>query len=453
MKSRKNLTEGNVYQTLMQIAIPASIGLFFNTMFNIVDTYFAGQLNTDALAALSISFPVFFIIVALTEGLSTAASALVSYHIGKKNHEQSTRIAVQVILYGFLATIVLTGIGLFCSEPLFELLGADGRYLDYSLEYIYTIFLGSVFFVFGSAMNGVLLAYGDASAMRNVLVAGFFLNCILDPWFLFGGFGLPAMGIQGIALATVVTKALSILYYIYLFKKEGVFEGLNWDCFRPNTQILLKITTHSIPASMNMMTIALGVFVTTYFIKGFGPEAVAAYGIGLRIEQLALLPTIGIGIALLSMVGQNYGASNMDRVIKSFQTALVISSIIITIGAIIIYIYPKELMMIFAEDEKVIEFGANYLRIAVFMSWSYVLSSTSQFTLQGLHRVVYPVGMGLFRQFIARIPLFFVVLHMTTWGIQGIWWSLFAINWFATTVTLLYTRFIIQRKTRELQAL
>ena len=442
---RRDLTKGNVLKLLVHMALPVAIGLFFNTMFNVVDTYFAGQLATEALAALSVSFPVFFIIIALTEGLAVGASALVSYHLGRGEEREASEICTQVLVYGVLGTVVLMTVGLNYAEDIFLYLGATGAYLDYALQYIHVVFWGAVFFVAASAFAGILLAHGDSTALRNVLVAGFFLNCTLDPWFLWGGFGIPPMGIRGIALATVVIKALSAAYLMWVVEAEGLLTVRSWRAFIPRWKVLSRLTIHSLPASLNMMTVAVGMFICTYFIKQYGPAAVAAYGIGLRIEQIMLLPTIGVAIGTLSLVGQNYGAGHMDRVSQALRYALSGSWIFISIGVVFVYLWSYPLVSLFSDDPLVLQYGSQYLRIAVFISWAYVTVFTCSSALQAMHHPYFVATLGLFRQFVGRIGLFYLVINYTQWGIGAMWWSLLVLNWMTAVIMLGYTAYLIWR--------
>ncbi len=199
-----NLTQDPIPRLVRGIALPASIGYFFNTMFNFVDTYFAGQISTDALAALSLSFPVFFIVLAMGAGIGQGATALIANALGANDTERARVIFSQAIVFSIGAGAVLTIAGLAAAPSLFRQLGAEeAGYLDMSLEYMNVIIVGSVFFLLQSTLVSVLNAKGNTTVFRNTLIGGFIANCILDPWFMRGGLGVPAMGIAGLALATV----------------------------------------------------------------------------------------------------------------------------------------------------------------------------------------------------------------------------------------------------------
>ncbi|NRB77017.1 MAG: MATE family efflux transporter, partial [Verrucomicrobiales bacterium] len=261
-----------------------SIGFLFNTMYNVVDSFYAGRVSTSALAALALSFPVFFIIIAIAEGISRGSSALIANAIGAKDVEKEKRLSRQVYSLGLICALSLTAIGLSVAPSLFRILGAEGEYFDLALGYVSPLFIGAVFFLISSMSNAILLAHGDSKTFGKVLIAGFLLNLILDPWFLYGGFGLPAMGVPGIAWATVLIQALGGSFLFSVVVKRGYVDLGALFKQRPKPKIYGEILRQGIPTSFNLMSIALGFFVTTYFLKFYGEVSVAAFGVGTRIE-------------------------------------------------------------------------------------------------------------------------------------------------------------------------
>lgn len=443
MRKRRDLSTGSVRGHLWSIALPASVGMLFETLFNFVDTYWAASHSTTALAALSVTFPIFFLIIALVQGLFTAASALVAYERGRGNEERAQQLGGQVVYYALGASVFMTACGLYFAEPLLRFLGVEGQFLAYSLEYIGTIFLGSALFALAAGFQGLLNAHGDTRVMATALVVGFFLNCLLDPWFLHGGFGLPAMGIQGIALATLVVKGLALIYVSFWVLKERLIpERLS----RFDWQDQLAIIKHALPASLNMLTIASGILVSNYFISPYGEAAVGAYGICLRIEQLFILPVIGLGIAVLAISGQNHGAGRYDRVQRVLSYALKLGCWVMLAGAVLELWIPERLIGFFTDDAEVIRVGTEYLRVAALIGCSYAIISLSNFSLQGMHRPIFVIVLSLLRQFVVRVGAFALVASWTDWGLLGFWWALFVINWLAAIGVFVYARRVIRNK-------
>jgi putative MATE family efflux protein len=323
--ARLNLTTDPIPGLIRALAIPASVGMIFNTMYNVVDTYFGQFLSTDGLAALSLSFPFFFVIIAAGSGIATGATALISNALGEGDEQRAVHLQTQAISFGVLASIVLTAVGLLIAPAAYRFMGATEAVLELALQYIRVILYGTVFFLLNQIINAGLTSRGETRTLRNVLFIGMVLNIGLDPLFLFGyaPLGIPRMGAAGIALATVVIQAISVMYMAIRARAFEAFTGATLRSFRPVGKTFREIAVQGIPASLNMMTVALGMFIINFFIARAGStEGLAAYGVGLRIEQIALLPSMGLTTAILSLTGNNFGAGHMERVRETFRVSL-----------------------------------------------------------------------------------------------------------------------------------
>jgi putative MATE family efflux protein len=433
---KRDLTKGPIKDHILAIAIPAIIGFFFQTMYNVIDTFYAGLISTEAQAALSLSFPIYFIILAMGSGIGIAASALISNSIGEKKDEG--KFCSQALSYALITSLIVMIIGFIISPTLFEILGAEAGYLQLSLDYMNFILLGTPFFLLVMTITQSLTAQGDSKSFRNVLIVGFLLNLILNPVFMFGYGIIPAFGISGIAIATVLIQIVKTFYLAIQLKKTNILKGKTFKDYLPNINFYKEITEQAIPASLNMMTVAIGIFIITYFISIFGKSAVAAYGIATRIEQIFLLPTIGLNFAILALVGQNNGAKLFERVKESYIKTVKYGVIIMTFGTIALFFFANQLMSIFTSDLEVINYGGDYLRIAAFMTWGYVILFQTVSMLQGLKKPMFALWIGLFRQIVAPIIVFWALIEIMGFGIFGIWYGLFAIIWISVGITLWY---------------
>jgi putative MATE family efflux protein len=425
---------------IAQLAIPASIGMFFNTMFNVVDTYFSGLISTEAIAALSLSFPVFFVILAVGFGISTGTTALIANALGAGDESKAQLYAIQSVSFTILLSMMLTLLGLYSAPFLFGFLGAKGSYLAIALSYINIIFYGLVFFSLTFVLNAILTAQGDTKSFRNALIIGFFLNLIFDPWFIYGGFGLPAMGLTGVAWATILIQLFSTLFMGMRVLQSGLICRECWGMFIPRRNYFIDIAKQGFPASLNTMSIAIGIFIITWFISKYGQTAVAAYGIATRVDQIALLPIMGLTTATLTLIGQNNGAARYQRCREVYQKALVYGLFITTVSMIIVFFFPRTIMQIFTQDTSVLDIGTFYLRISAFVYWAYIILFVAVAALQGLKRPLYAIWIGLYRQIIAPAIVFYALASLLGMGLMGIWWGIFIITWSATIFTMLYVR-------------
>jgi putative MATE family efflux protein len=444
-----DLVRDPIPRLIRQIALPASIGFFFNTMYNIVDTFFAGLHSTDALAALAASFPIFFIIIALGAGIGQGATALIANAVGRGDLELAHRISLQSVSFGLLVSLALTGLGLGSAPFLFRFLGAEDRYLSLSLAYMNTILLGTGFFLFQSSLNATLNALGDTRTFRNVLIVGSLLNACLDPWFMFGGLGLPAMGIRGIALATILIQLGGGLYMLRRVRHTRIWGGWRWAWFKPDRIQYREIAAQGFPASLNMLTVALGIFIITWFVGRFSKEGVAAYGIATRIEQIFLLPTIGLNIAILSLTGQNNGAGRFDRIREAYRRSLAYGLVMMLVAGAVVFFAGRLMMAWFTADSVVIATGAAYLRVAAITLCSYVILFQTVYLLQGLKKPIYGLWVGIYRQLVAPCLVFWLLAFKLDWKLPGIWWGIFLVTWSAALFMLWFGDWKLRRVERS----
>lgn len=440
-KGQPLLTEP-IPRLLRSVGIPAAVGFFFNTMFNVVDTWYAGMLSTTALAALGLSFPVFFLVIAFSGGFSIGITAIVGNEFGAGREKQGVFMSAQVFGLALALSILLTVLGQGIAAPMFRFLGAGDVYLDTALSYMRIIFSGTVFFIFNNSLNGILRAHGDTKSYRNFLFIGFLLNLILDPLFIFGWFGLPQLGIAGVAIATVLIQGIGTLYILYRVKHSGALSvagGVSFRDFVPDFRAWGELLGQGIPATMNSLTVGIGIFVITWFIGRFGESAVAAYGAAVRVEQIGLLPSIGISTAVLSLTARNCGAGRLDRVRETEVSALK-HGLILLLPALVFLAAAPKLVGFFSEDPEVIDIGARYLRIDSLTLYAYIVLFVHVSMLQGLKKPRFAIAIGLFRQILAPLLIFWLFSGPLGMGVTGVFWGIFVITWLAAGIAAVYGR-------------
>jgi putative MATE family efflux protein len=431
-----SLTTDPIPVLIRRIAIPASVGFFFNTMFNFVDTYCAGLISTDALAALSLSFPVFFIILSAGNGLSQGTTALMANAIGAKDPLTARWLFAQAVVFASVVGVVLSFAGWLAAPALFRLLGAEGAYLDVALAYMNVILCGGVFFILQMTINAALNAQGDTKLYRNFLIAGFVANCALNHVLMWGWCGLPAMGVAGIALATVIVQIAGCVILWAGVRRRELCREMPGRFFKPDAALLRQILGQAVPAGLNMLTVALGIFVITWFVKHFGKEAVAASGIATRIEQIVLMPTIGLNAAVLSIVGQNHGAGLAYRVREAWTTNVKYGAGLMLLGGLLVWLVREPAMRLFTNDTAVIGHGRDYLLITSVTLAAYPILFVTVFAMQGLKRPAYGLWMGLYRQIAAPLVVFHTLAFTLGWGLWGVWWGICLVTWSAALFAL-----------------
>jgi putative MATE family efflux protein len=446
---RTDLTTRPISEVIRQVAVPSSVGFFFNTMFNVVDTWWAGRIDTHAQAALALSLPVYFIITALAGGIGTGSTALMGSALGARDRDKASLVAVQMLGFGLLASIALAAFGLIFSPAIFGWLGARGDYLAICLSYMNPIFACNVVTMSVFLFNAVLQSQGDTKSMRNTLILMASLNVVLDPWFIYGGFGLPAMGLAGVAWATIVLQGIGGVYLLIKTRRTGLLKTDKGRNFIPRLKIYGEIAHQGFPAALNSMTVALGFFVIFRYVSGFGPEASAAYGIATRIDQVVLMPTIGLSIAALTITAQNYGAGKIDRIRENFRKNLLYGAYLLIPLSVPILLFAGPLMRIFTQDPAVIAVGAGYLHIDAFTLYGYVAIFVPTSVLQGMKRPMFAIWLGLARQVVIPFILFTLFTQVLGYPITALWLTIFAIVWVSAAVALWFARKTIHKMEAE----
>ncbi|MSM41061.1 MAG: MATE family efflux transporter [Geobacter sp.] len=434
---------------LRQLAVPVGVGFFFNTMFNVVDTFYAGRISTSAIASLALCFPLFFVIIAVGVGILMATTSLIGHGLGAGRLEDAKRYAAQAFSFALVHALLVTVAGIVATPWIFTRMGASGEYLALAVGCMRALFSGSVFFLGNYVCNAILSATGDTRSFRNFLVAGFLLNLLLDPWFMYGGFGLPPLGLPGIAWATVAIQGMGGFYLLRRVIGTGLLTPFSAWHFIPRKDSFIRLFSQGVPASLNMLTVSLGIFVITWFIGRYGTSAVAAYGICTRVEQIVLLPVMGLNIATLTLVAQNYGAGQFARVSETPGTALRGGLLLMAFGSVAVFLGGGVLLKLFTRDPEVIAAGIGYFRVNAFVLGAYVILYINNAALQGLQKPAFALWIGLFRQLAAPLVAFPLLAGYLGWGLSGVWWGILLVTWIAAAMSVIYTRHMLRVMARD----
>ena len=449
-KQKLNLTKDPISHLIIKMAVPVSVGFFFHTMFNVVDTYFASQINSVAVAAITITFPIFFMIIAISSGTRQGATALIANAEGANNKDLAKQYVIQTISFSIAASIIIMIIGLITAPYLFKILHAEGEYFNFAIQYTNILLYGCLFIILDSTPTAGLNAVGDTKTYGRVFIIGFFVNLILDPLFIYGYGPISPMGVKGIAYATIIAEFIATIYVFYRIKKmTNFFDNIRIKDFFPKINIQLEIAKQAFPASINMFAVSFGFFIITFFVSFFPtPEtsdvSIAAYGIAIRIEQIILLPAIGLNFACLALTGQNYGALNIDRIREGYLTCLKYGLILLFFGGVILYFGASFFMNLFTNDDQVIRIGKEYIQIAAFFTPVIAVLNISIALMQGLKKPGYTVFISIFKEVIASIIILYLLGFYFNFQLKGIWFSILIVNYLSVIVFLIILNYRIK---------
>ena len=423
-----SLTKDPIPSLIKKIALPASVGTLFQTLFNVVDTFFAGKISPEALSALAKSFPIYFIIIAACVGVTVGGTSLIANSIGENNKEKVLGYFANTIIYAFLISILITIIGLVFSPSLFALMGSDDEVILLSLKYTNVIFAGSIIFIMVVALNSLLHADGDTKTFRNILILSFFLNIILNPLFIFGFGFIPAMGIVGIGVATIVAQFVGLLIIFNKIIKSSRIKDISIKYFYPKVYLLKNLFFQSAPISAALLLISVGNFIIFAYIGVFGEYATAGYGSAARFEQILLLPVLGLNTAIISIIGQNFGAKNFSRVKESYFKAVMYGCTLMLISGLIIFLSADKIVSIFSNNQNVISFGTTYLKISALIFPAYPIFFISNGFFMAIKKSTYSMYLNIIRNVILFVPTI-IMAKMLDGSFQTFFWSYCFFNW------------------------
>jgi|TARA_Y100000994_G_scaffold96080_1_gene79568 putative MATE family efflux protein len=400
-----DLLEGDIGTTLKRMTIPMILGMVMMMSFGLIDTFFVSLLGTDPLAAISFTFPVTFTVISLNIGLGIGTSAIIgklqgSKEITKSQHYATGSIMLSVLLVGTLAII-----GLFTIEPVFKLLNATENLMPYISDYMGLWYLSSIFLAMPMVGNSVLRACGDTRTPSIVMAAGGGLNALLDPIFIFGLGPVPAMGIKGAALATFIAwivGAFWILYILAVRRKLMLPRLLTLSELRDSSREILKI---GLPAAgANMLTPVAG-GVMTAVVAGYGAEAVAAWGVGNRMESIASIVVLALSMTLPPFISQNVGAGQVNRVKRAYSLTLKFVLIWQFVIFLVMWALSSWIAVAFANEAEVSVLIQLFLMIVPLgygMQGIIILTNSS---LNAMHRPMTALILSVIRLFVFFVPI------------------------------------------------
>jgi putative MATE family efflux protein len=437
--TKNKYTEGKILNSLVSLAFPIIFANILQTTYQLIDTFWLGRLGANAVAAVSLSFPVLFLVLSIGSGLTLAGTVMVAQYKGAENQKMVDFSSSQSVFLILIISAILALISFYAAGPLMRIIGAGPEIYDDSVAYFKVSSLGFVFlflfFIFQSLMRGI----GNVMLPVYVILFTVFLNLILDPLFIYGYGPVPGFGVAGAAVASVVTQGLSaFIGMVILFRgKSGI--KINLASMKINMENLKRTFNIGFPASIEQSTRALGMTMMVIIVTSFGSDIVAAYGIGARILSFIVIPALGLAIATTSLVGQNIGARKIKRAEEVANLSNKVAFFGLTAMGILLFIFAEPLTAFFIpNDPEVIRDGALFIKI---MAPSFGLLGVQQVTngvFNGAGFTKASMLISILSLWIVRFPLAYVLSYNTSLSYEGIWWAFPISNLIAAIVAFTY---------------
>jgi putative MATE family efflux protein len=428
-KRRTLFLQGPITRALVTLAVPIILANILQTGYQLTDSFWVGRLGAAAVAAVSVSFPVTFLVIAMGSGLAMAGATLTAQYAGAGRQDMVNHVAGQTMIMVVITSFLLGALGYIVAPYLLALLGVASDVYDGALGFMRVSFVGMIF-VFAYGMFQALMRGVGQTRIPLIIVLGtVILNFVFDPLFIFGWGPIPGSGVMGAALATLATQALAMVLGMAIFLRGRHGIQVSWRALIPDPPYLKRAFLLGFPGSVEFSTRALGLMVMSFLIASFGTLTIAAYGVGSTILQVVTIPAMGVSMAVSTLVGQNIGAGNLDRAsrITFLGTALIFG--VLAVAGLVAFLWAPQFVSFFIpNDAGVIAEGAHFIRIMAF-AWGGIgiqLCVASAFRASG--NMLIAMVIAMVSQWMVQFPLAYVLAKHTSLQADGIWWSFPATN-------------------------
>jgi putative MATE family efflux protein len=436
---QKLFLEGPIGTALVRLAIPIILGNVLQTGYQLT-AFWVGRLGAAAVAAVSVSFPVSFLVIGLGAGLGIAGATLSAQYMGAGRQDMVNHVAAQTMLMVTVTSAVLGAAGYALAPLLLDLLGVAPDVYTGALGFMRVSFVGIIFVFLYGMFQALMRGVGETRTPLMIVLGTVVLNFLLDPLFIFGLGPLPPQGVMGAALATLTTQGLAALLGIVIFLRGRHGIQLSWRGFRPDPAYIRRAFFLGLPGSIELSTRGLGPMLLSFLVASFGTVTLAAYGVGSNILLFITIPAMG-SQAVSTLVSQNMGAGNIQRAARVTVLGASSSFVILSIVGIVAYIFAPALVAFFVpRAPDVIAEGAQFIRIMC-LAWGGIgvqLCVVSAFRASG--NMLAAMVVALVSQFMFQFPLAYILSKHTSLQAAGLWWSfpitliavaIVSIGWFA----------------------
>ncbi|MCJ7449625.1 MAG: MATE family efflux transporter [Bacteroidales bacterium] len=422
--TEQDFTEGKLSRAILLLSIPAVLEMIMESIFVIVDIFFVSKLGADAVATVGLTESLITIVYAISLGLATATTSMVSRRIGEKNPDKASRTAFQAILTGIVVSLIIGIPGAIYAGNLLDLMGASSAITSQMSGYATIMLGGNIVIMLLFIINAIFRSAGDAVVAMRVLWVGNIINIILDPCLIFGLGPFPELGVAGAAVATTTGRGIAVLYQFYLlfFGRKRI--QLSIQHFGIDFKIIARLIRLSM-GSIGQNLIGTSSWIALVrIISVFGSEIVAGYTIAIRIINFVLLPSWGISNAASTLVGQNLGAKKPERAERAVMITGWVNMILLGIVGLVLVIIPAPFIRLFIQDPSVLDAGIKCLRIVSIGFIAYGFGMVLVNSFNGAGDTTTPLKINIFAYWIIEIPFAWLLAIKSGFNEEGVFWAI-----------------------------
>ncbi len=427
----------SIPKLLFQVSFPIVISMFIQSMYNLVDSYYIGKINEEAFTAIAIAFPIQNIMIGIGVGTGVGMNSLISRYLGEKNFDRANKTAENGLTLALLYGLLLFILSRFLPRPFVSAQTTNENIIKYGVDYL-QIVMGLSIGVFTQIfLERTLQSTGRTVFTMLTQLIGAVLNIILDPIFIFGYFGLPAMGVKGAAVATVTGQIIGAIcgaFFQHKFNPDITMKKLSF-----NPKIIKGIYIVGIPSMITITIQSFTIYVLNKMLSEISTSAIAALGAYFKVQSFVFMPIFGINNGLVPIIAYNYGAKNKERIIKSIKLAMITVTVMTLIVSGLIMSFPREILKIFSASGKMLEIGIPMLRICALSYIFAGISIVGASVFQAFGNGILALLDSILRQIIVLLPVAYIAV--TYFTVNEIWWgyviaeiaSVFFITYFMNT--------------------
>lgn len=435
------LLEGSVTKSLVKLSLPIVMANFLHTGYQLTDTFWIGRLGTDAVAALSLAFPIIFLLISLGGGFTVSGTILVSQFAGQDNRSMVSKVCAQTFLITIFLSFILGGVGYLLIPYIIKAMTTSSSVQVLAISYLRITFIGLCFTFFYMMFQSLYRGVGDVKTPFYIVALTVGLNFIIDPLFIMGYGPIPAFGVDGAAYATVLTQGIAAMVGLYLLMKGSGGIKLSFKDMSLDFSMIREIIRLGIPASLEQSTRALAMTVMTFLISAFGKVPLAAYGIGIRVLTFVIIPSLGFSMATSTLVGQNIGANQADRSKEITAVALKIIFFFLSIAGILFYLFAEQTLLIFVPNSpEVVEEGIVFIRMISLTFGLIGIQQVASGAMRGGGSPLIPMLIAMITLWVVRFPIAYILSHHTDLNEVGVYWGFVISNILAAVLSLIFIR-------------
>ncbi len=440
---KPDLLNGEIRPTLVKMTFPMMLGIVSLMLFNVADSYFVSQLGTKPLAALGFTFPVSFTVISLSIGLSVGTSATIAKLIGAGDNSKARQLTTDNLLLTTLLMVLIAVTSTLVIDPLFRLLGAGDDLMPYIRDYMSIWFFGSIFYVLIMVSNSSLRASGDTKTPAMLMGFSSILNLMLDPLLIFGWGPIPALGIQGAAIASVIAWSIAaVVALVNLYVRKGLLV-LRIESVSVAAQHWLMVMKIGFPAALSNMMTPIAAAIMTAVVATHGPEAVAAFGVGNRLESLCLLANLALSMTLPPFVSQNYGRGQGARVRSAYYSAVKFALLWQALIYLLLLMFAGGIGSLFSDSDEVVSLISLWILVVPLGFGFQAVTFLTASSFNAVHQPMKAMRISIFRLFILYVPLGYAGNYLG--GLQGMFIGFVIANVCTAAMAFMWMKRHLQR--------